>query len=572
MLPVALPVAPQPVGETIRSLKTYLAWAAGFSGLVNLLYLTPTLYMMQVYDRVVPTSGLITLLLVSLAALVALATLSWLDWLRGRILLRAGLHLEKGLARTILERIIDAPERARLQALREFDQVRAAVSGQGALALFDIPWTPIYLVVCFLLHPAIGALSLAGAVALFALAWFNERDSRAKLRGSMAANRAAYAEQETVANQSEVVRALGMRATMVDRQLEHRTTATAIQADAQLSAGRFSGAIKFTRLVLQSTALGVAALLVVHGQMSAGSIIASSVLLSRAIAPIELLVGAWPSLVQGRASWTSLSQLFAVTSEVARQRTRLPAPVGRIDLEKVSVQLEGSEKPQLSGVNLSLPAGQMIGVVGPSGSGKTTLARLLAGALRPSGGVVRIAGDDYDAWDSDRLAHHIGYLPQSPSLFAGSIRDNIARFRTEAPKGETVDEAVVAAAKAAGCHEVIQMLPKGYDTVLGPYGSGLSVGQAQRVAFARALFGKPVVLILDEPNAHLDHDGEAALVKALEGAKSGGATVIVIAHRTAVLTSADQLIVMNRGAVQTMGLREEVLARLRGAAMPAGAA
>ena len=558
----------RPLADAFRACRTHFLWAAGFSALVNLLYLTPTLYMMQVYDRVVPTGGLTTLAFLTVIAVLALAALSGLDWIRGRLLLRAGLRLDRLLSARVLARVTDREGPAPgSQVLREFDNVRSAVAGQGALALFDAPWTPIYLLCCFLLHPAIGVLTLVGGAVLVALAVANERDSRARLSGAIQAANVAYAAQEAIAGQAEVVRALGMREASIARQIDQRHEAVSRQADAQLTGGRYSGAIKFLRLTLQSLALGVAALLAVRGQLSPGAIIASSVLLSRAVAPIELLVGAWPGLVQARASWRALIDLFASTASQDVQRTALPEPRGRVTLEGVSLRYAGTEAPQLRQVSLALAPGEVLGVIGASGSGKTTLARILAGGMKPTAGVIRLDGAAYEARPGDDLARHIGYLPQTPSLFAGTIKDNIARFASTLEHDPVlVDREAVAAAQAAGAHDMILRLPLGYDTLLGPFGAGLSAGQAQRVALARAMFRDPVLLVLDEPNSNLDQEGETALLSAVKSSAARGAAVVVVAHRAGVLAQVDRLLMLTDGAVQLEGPRETVLERLRHAA------
>lgn len=563
-----------PLADAFRACRAHFLWAAGFSALVNLLYLTPTLYMMQVYDRVVPTGGLTTLAFLTVIAVLALGALSGLDWIRGRLLLRAGLRLDRLLSARVLARVTDREGPAPgVQVLREFDNVRAAVAGQGALALFDAPWTPIYLLCCFLLHPAIGVLTLVGGTVLVALAVANERDSRPRLSRAIQAANTAYAAQEAIAGQAEVVRALGMREASIARQVGQRHEAVARQADAQLTGGRYSGAIKFVRLTLQSLALGMAALLAVRGQLSPGAIIASSVLLSRAVAPIELLVGAWPGLVQARASWRSLIELFSTTASQDAVRTALPDPVGRVTLESVSMRYGGSDTVQLRQVSLSVSPGEVLGVIGASGSGKTTLARILAGGVRPTGGVIRLDGAAYEARPGDDLARHIGYLPQTPSLFAGTIKDNIARFvsTVEQDSGQ-VDRDAVAAAQAAGAHDMILRLPHGYDTALGPFGAGLSAGQAQRVALARAMFRDPVLLVLDEPNSNLDQEGETALLAAVRRAAARGAAVVVVAHRAGVLAQVDRLLMMADGSVQIEGPRESVLERLRQASVKASSA
>ena len=562
----------EPLGRAIKACRAHLVWALLFSALVNLLYLVPTLYMMQVYDRVVPTGGMLTLVLITVVAVFALSTLAALDWLRTRLLIRAGLRLDKLLAPIVLARLVDIQaQRPTAQVMREFDNVRTAISGQGALALFDAPWTPLYLACCFMLHPAIGLLTLIGGAVLFTLAILNERDSRPRLKRAIRSTNAAYVAQENIAGQTEVVRALGMRQASINRQIAERRTAVAQYADAQLNGGKYSGAIKFLRLAMQSLSLGLAAFLAVKGHISPGSIIAASVLLSRAVAPVELLVGAWPSLNQARSSWKVLVDLFAATSDVDRPRTSLPAPVGKLHAEGVTVRLPDTETPQLRQVSLTLLPGQTLGIIGPSGSGKTMLARVLAGALTPTLGVMRLDGAEYAARTSDELARFIGYLPQNPSLFAGSIKDNISRFAsaTGASPSE-IDGKAIAAARDAGAHDLIQRLPHGYDTVLGPFGSGVSAGQAQRIALARAVYANPAVLVLDEPNSNLDQEGEVALITAILAAAARGAAVVIVAHRAGVLSRVDRLATMRDGTIQIEGPREDVLARMRNLSPSAG--
>lgn len=575
MFKTLLPDRPgtEPLADAFRACRTHFVWAAVFSALVNILYLAPTLYMLQVYDRVVPTGGMTTLVLISVVAVFALATLAGLDWLRGRLLIRAGIRLERKLSSRIMARVVDLQaQKPNAQPLREFDNVRAAVSGQGALALFDAPWTPLYLICCFLLHPWLGVLTLVGAVILLTLAILNERDSRPRLRKAISATHAAHAAQEGITGQAEVVRALGMRRASIARQAGQRQAATEQHADAQFTGGKYTGAIKFLRLTLQSLSLGLGAYLAVQGEISPGAIIATSVLLSRAVAPIELLVGAWPSLVQAKASWATLVDLFADTAGTERPRTALPAPRGKLRAEQLTVRFPGAETPQLRAVSLGLDPGQTLGIIGPSGSGKTTLARVLAGALTPTAGVVRLDGADYDARDSDDLARYIGYLPQSPSLFAGSIKDNISRFGSAVgvPVAQ-IDAAAVAAAQAAGAHDMILRLPRGYDTELGPLGSGVSAGQAQRIALARALYGDPALLVLDEPNSNLDADGEAALMGAILSSAAKGAAIVIVAHRAGILARVDRLLSLRDGMVQHDGPREEVLAKVRAVPAPAPA-
>jgi ATP-binding cassette subfamily C protein len=399
---------------------------------------------------------------------------------------------------------------------------------------------------------------------------FNERTTKTRAQDAGKAMSAAYAAQEAAAMNSEVVRAMGMRGALRERQLSERRNGLALSARAQFTGGQFAAATKFMRLFLQSAALGLGAWLAVERQISAGAIIAASVLLSRAVQPIELVVGAWNGIVQARTAWAGLVDLFASTGDQDRARTLLPTPTGLLTLEGVGVRAQGRENPLLRHVAFALQPGESLGVIGPSGAGKTTLARVIAGAMEPDAGKVRLDQADYATWDPERLARHVGYLPQDSILFAGTIKENISRFEgsLENPPAD-VDAKAVKAAQAAGCHEMILKLPQGYDTPLGAGGRGLSAGQSQRVALARALYGDPCLVIFDEPNSHLDADGETALAKALAGLKARGATVVLIAHRTGVLQNVDKLLVLRDGAVEGLGPRDEIAARLQAGRQPA---
>jgi ATP-binding cassette subfamily C protein len=555
-----------PIAQALAACRRHFVFAVVFSALVNLLYLAPTLYMMQVYDRVVATGGITTLVFISAVVVFALGTLSLLDKIRTRLLVRAGLRLDRILAGEVLSRLFARPAGAQgsarvSQAMREFDVFRQALTGPAALAVFDAPWTPIYLFFTFLLHPLLGVLTLFGGVGLFLLAVANERATKSKLQKAQEAAAGAYMAQETATANGDVVRALGMRRAMVARQLTERGKATQLQAEAQFAGGGYSGMIKFLRLVLQSLALGVGAWLAVERQISAGAIIAASVLLSRALQPIEQIVGAWGGIVAARAAFATVKELLDEESPDA-ERTKLPDPKGALRVEGAVVRAP-TGAVVLKGISFAVKPGEFLGIVGPSGGGKTTLARVIAGAVRPDQGAVRIDGADYKDWNQDRLSRFIGYLPQDSALFAGTVRDNISRFEgwTGADR-EAVDEKVVAAAKVAGAHELILQLPKGYDTPLGLGGRGLSAGQMQRVALARALYGDPTLVILDEPNAFLDAEGEGALMQALAALKQRGASIVVIAHRTGVLSQADSLLVVANGAIDLHGPKDEVIAKL----------
>ena len=553
-----------------KECRRHIMSAAFFSALVNLLYLAPSLYMLQVYDRVVPTQGVLTLVYLTFIIAFALAVLAALEAVRSRLLVLAGMRLDRILSGDILGRLMaQSRPMNTAQAMREFDGLRAAISGPAALAFMDAPWTPIYVIVAFMIHPALGIMTIVAGILLFGLALLNERATKPALMKAQQANAAAYASQEGAAQNGEVVRSLGMRRSVIARHLEERGIGQSLQAEAQFKGGQFGAYTKFFRLFLQSAALGLGAYLAIKGEISAGSIIAASILLSRALQPVEQLVGGWTQVIQARGALNTLSELFDKTKPLDVDRTQLPTPMGAVELDRVVVRAQGREELVLKAVSLKISPGESLGIVGSSGAGKTTLARVIAGALAPDQGIVRMDGANYTDWDADALAEHIGYLPQDPSLMSGTVKDNISRFA--AWRGmpiEKIDQLAVDAATKAGVHDLILKLPKGYDTPLAPGGRGLSAGQAQRVALARALFGDPTLLILDEPNSALDAEGEASLLRSIQGAKARGATVLIVAHRTGILAGVDRLLVMRDGAIERLGPREEVLAKLAGKPSP----
>jgi len=543
-----------------------MVFAGVFSALLNLLYLAPTLYMLQVYDRVVPSRGKVTLLLLTLAVLAALGVLALLDLARSRILVRAGVRLEKQLAAAVLDAgfaRVTGPSRDALvnRAMRDFDVMRQSLTGPAILALFDAPWSPLYILVSFAIHPWLGALSLAGAVILYGMAAANEAWTGGRLRTASAATNNAYLSQQYSAANAEIIRALGMRQSMVRRHIAERVSASQLQLAASLTGSNINAASRFVRLGLQSMALGLAAYLAIEQKISIGAIFAASLLMGRALSPIEQLLSAWRGLGQARDAYRSLSEILRQT-ENAGPTTSLHRPSGGIQVERLSVSNVGQPGLILNDLSFGIARGEVVGVIGPSGAGKTTLARMLALADRPDAGVVRFDGADARQWSQERLAQWIGYMPQQTVLFGGTIRQNIARFSDLTTSGDEVDAAVLEAARSAGAHDLIVHLPQGYDTVLGWGGRGLAAGHAQRIALARALFGAPDLLVLDEPNAHLDTEGEATLATAILDAKRRGCTVMVIAHRTGVLATVDRLMVMRAGRIELFGPRDEVIARM----------
>jgi ATP-binding cassette subfamily C protein len=563
---------PPPLAAALRACRPHFLAVAVFSAMINILLLAPTIYMMQVYDRVVPTEGRLTLLYLTLVVAFALGTQTALESVRSRLLTLAGLRLDRLLAGGILQKLMGAmTPGSSAQGMREFDIVRQALAGPAAVAAFDIPWTPIYVLVAFMIHPALGAMTIVGGAVLVALAILNERATRTRAREAFVAQAQAYASQEAAAANAEVVRALGMRGALRERQLADRRNGLDLSAKAQFTGGGYSAATKFTRMFLQSAALGLGAWLAVDKQISAGAIIAASVLMSRALQPIEQLVGSWSIVGQARGAINNLIKLFP-NRGMEVSGTQLPAPTGALALEQVAVRAPGEGPILLRGVSLRLAPGEILGVIGPSGAGKTTLARVAAGAITPDAGTVRLDGASLTDWDGDRLGRHIGYVPQDSALIAGSIKDNISRFSTWALRDGTggdpavIDAAVVSAAQAAGVHELILRFPNGYDTMLGAGGRGLSAGQAQRVALARALYGEPSLLVLDEPNSALDADGEGALNNAILAAKARNAAILIVAHRTGILNIADRLLVLREGQVERLGPRAEVIAQMAAAA------
>jgi ATP-binding cassette subfamily C protein len=555
---------PRVLSDALADCRRHFVAAAVFSLLINILYLAPTLYMLQVYDRVVPTAGKTTLLFVTLALAMALMTLSALDMVRNRLLVRASERIDALVAPRILKQMMATDSGAAGQAMRDFDNIRTAMATPAIAAIFDLPWTPVFLLVSFMLHFWIGMLAILAMILLVTLAYLNQMATQKKMEIATSAMASAHNSQQAAATHGTTVKGLGMTGAMVERQLAHRRIALANMVNAQFAGSKLTASSRFFRLFIQSVALGVGALLAIAGEISAGAIIASSVLLSRALQPIESIIAAWSPLAGARASVIRLSRTFENLDE-QRVYTALPAPTGALQVEEVGVR--GREgRPILVGISFRADPGQILGIIGPSGSGKTTLGKVIVGAIQPTIGTVRIDGARLTDWDQDELGKYLGYMPQEPSLFEGTIKENIARFRKGAGSEETkaIDEAVVAAAKDAGVHDLILQLPQGYDTPLGLMGTGLSAGQAQRVALARALFGEPRLILLDEPNAFLDQNGETALVEAIAKARGRGATVIVIAHRRGVLAAVDRLLVIEEGKPRMMGPAKEVVARLTG--------
>lgn len=526
--------------------------------------------MLQVYDRVLVTRSELTLIFVGGILAFSLLTLAILDSLRSRLLLRVSLRLDRVLSPLILKASTSPlPQKSstgRLERIREFDAFRLFFTSPAANAVFDAPWTPLFWGACFLIHPLIGTAAIVGAGVLVAIAILNARATAAPMAKAAEIASELYAEQSAEARASEALASLGMRKTLMDRQIARRLNLSRIQSRVSLISGNYASASKFIRLFLQSLALGLGAWLAIEQKISPGALIAASILTARALGPVEQLIAGWRQIAQAHAALGSIG--LAVQESREEVRTNLPSPSGALRFENVSVRSSEADRFLLRGASFSVESGEVVGVIGPSGAGKTTVARVASGALAPDGGAVRIDGAKFQEWGLDALGRHIGYLPQDIQLIAGTIAENISRFAERHENALEIDAAIVEAAKAAGAHEMIQRLPSGYDTTIGPGGKGLSLGQGQRIAMARALYGWPALLVFDEPSAHLDAEGEAGFINAVRAAKARGAAVLIVAHRMGALAAADALIVVRDGTIETKAPRDEVIRRLNVAALP----
>jgi ATP-binding cassette subfamily C protein len=542
-----------------RECRPHVVAAAAFSLGISILYLASALYMLQVYDRVVPTGGVATLGFLTLALAIALLTLSSLDAIRLRLLVRASIRLDTFVTPRLLRRAV-AGGPANAQAIRDFDTIRSTIANGAAAALLDLPWFPIFVGVAFLFHFWIGVVAVVAAIAMLGLAWANQRVTRPAMEAASTTLASVHNWTQAAAIQGDAVRSLGMVPSIVKLGLQKRSAAVVNLAGAQFAGTRFTAAGRFLRMFVQSAALGLGALLAIAGDITSGAIIAASIVVGRALQPVDSLIAGWSSLMAARAALSRLAQSLEAEPIEEEIRTRLPDPQGRVTLNQVGVR-SADGRPILFGISLEVAPGEVLAVVGPSGSGKTTLARILVGTVEPTVGTVRIDNAELSAWNPDDLGPHIGYMPQQPSLLEGTIRDNICRFAHGADR-ETIDANAIAAAKLAGVHDLILHLPSGYETVLGPGGLGLSAGQAQRIALARALYNGPALIVLDEPNSWLDTDGEVALANAVKAMRSRGSAIVIAAHRRSVLEYCDRLLVLDSGRPRLLGETKKVLARL----------
>ena len=531
-----------------------------FSMVANVLMLSPTLYMLQVFDRVMSSRSELTLLAMSLITLFLFGVMAFAEWMRSRVLVRSGVRLDALLGTRVFNASFDAHlAPSRVSPARSFGdliQIRQFLTGQGILAFFDTPWTPIYMGVLFILHPMLGFLALFFAAVQGALAWFGHRRTVTPAEDASKASSESAAYLQSKLRNAEVLEPMGMVHNLRPHWARRHAHAQQLQGRAQALTHRITAWSKFIRYSQQSLALGAGALLVIDGQLSPGGMIAANVLMSRALAPIDMLVGTWRGFIGARSAFRRLEALLAAHPERDPALSRV-APQGALTLRDVVAVAPGRAEPILKGVSVAVPQGTVTVVLGPSGSGKSTLARCMLGIWPDVSGEVLIDGLPIAGWDRNELGPYVGYLPQDVELFEGSIAENIARF------GEVSPEKVIAAARSAGLHEMILRFPKGYDTPIGEAGHLLSGGQRQRIGLARAMYGDPVLVVLDEPNANLDDVGEAALVRAVQELKVKGCTVFLITHRPGIVAVADRVLVLRNGVVKADGPRDEVLAALR---------
>jgi ATP-binding cassette subfamily C protein len=542
---------------------------AVISGMSNILMLTGAMFMLEIYDRVLPSRSMPTLVGLLVLAVTLFTALGVLDAIRGRILVRIGGSLDEALSGRVYDTLMRLPLRGGArsdgtQPLRDLDAVRSYLSGLGPVALFDLPWIPLYLAICFAFHPLIGLTALAGAIILIALTLLTEILMRAPTRAATEAAIVRSGLAEASRRNAEAVVAMGMAGRIAARWNEANRQYMRSQQEASDLGGGLGATSKVLRMMLQSGVLAVGAYLVINQEASAGIIIAGSILSARALAPVDLAIANWKGFVAARQSWHRLNRLL-LASPAQSAPMQLQAPVHRLTVESASGAPPGVAKIVVQDVAFELEAGQGLGVIGPSGSGKSSLVRLLVGVWQPVRGNIRLDGAALDQWSQDALGRHIGYLPQDVELLAGTVAENISRFEPEADTA-----AVIAAAKIVGVHDLIVRLPSGYDTPIGEQGSALSAGQAQRVALARAFYRDPFLVVLDEPNSNLDSEGEEALTRAILSVRERKGIVVVVAHRPSAIAGVDRLLMMNMGRVQAIGPKDEVLSKVlqRPLAMP----
>ncbi len=552
--------------KALSSVKRAFYSAGFFSLFINLLMLVPAIYMLQLYDRVLGSRSEDTLYMLTLIVVILFVTMGVLEFIRSRILIRVGNkidgYLNENLFSSMFRRSVNEPGHNSPQPVHDMNSLRQFMTGNGLFAFFDAPWLPIYLAILFLFHPWFGFFALFAVIVLFSLAFANEYTTKTLLAEANTESMQSANYAASCLKNAEVVAAMGMEKNIRYKWFEKHLSFLKKQSDASDRASILTTISKNLRLMFQSLILGLGAWLAIQNEVTPGMMIAGSILLGRALAPLDLIIGSWKGFGQARSAYGRLNELFA-KYPVADDTMALPSPEGKLSAENIMVVPPGSQAPAVRGVSFGLDKGDMVAIIGPSGAGKSSLARALLGVWPLMAGKVRLDGADIHSWDKGLLGKYIGYLPQDIELFTGTISENIARF------GELDPVKVVTAAKMAGVHEMILRFPKGYDTVLVG-DAGLSAGQRQRIGLARALYGNPKLVILDEPNSNLDDQGEQALAEALNELKSQGATVVLISHRKQILKHVDKIVLMVEGQLRGFGKRDEVLKAIQDGSLSLG--
>lgn len=548
------------ITDALAKGKNSFISAALFSLASNLLYLALPIYTNQIYSRVLSSHSGSTLIVLTLGALAVFLVSSILDHYRSEVLTNFGVAFDRQLASPTFAALFDLVVRRKggshAQALRDLDTIRQSISGPTIGVLFDLPWMPIFLGLLFIIDPWIGVVTLIGSIMLLLLAVLQDRATHSALKQASNAAIKSYSFTDAALRNSEIVRALGMLPTLGNSWALYRQTSQRMTIVASNRGSFYSSAIRFVRTSIQIATIAIGAYLVIAGDIASGLLFANMMLAARALAPIERIVGSWKTLFEAGQSYNRLERVLN-DYEPPVPSTQLPVPKGRITFEGVNFSTAASTTPILMGAGFLIQPGEMVGIIGPSGAGKSTLLRLMVGIWKPTSGTVRLDGADVYSWERGNFGSHVAYQPQDTELFSGTVRNNICRFIADAK-----DEDVVRAAQAAGAHDLILRLPKGYETELGEGGSILSAGQRQRVGLARTLYGDPKVVVLDEPNANLDIEGEAALAEAIKGLKQRGATIVMVSHKPSVLSQADKLMMVRGGRIERFGPREEVMRSL----------
>lgn len=542
--------------KSLLSAKKSFIMVGLFSMFINILMLVPPLYMLQLYDRVLGSRSQDTLIMLTLIVVVLFITMGLLEVVRSRVLVRVGNKLDSMLSQRIFDSLFElerkAPGRSSSMPLNDLTQVRQFMTGNGLFAFFDAPWMPIYIIVLFIFHPAFGFFAIFAAIVLVGITIANEYSTKDKLAEANNLSRASTIYVDSNIRNAEVVNAMGMRNNISKVWADKYYGFLNAQNIASDSAGVWSNLSKSLRVMFQSLILGLGAYLAINMEVTPGMMIAASIIMGRALAPLDLIIGSWKGFSSARSSYERIEGLLNDFPK-DKEYMQLPAPKGEITLENVVVIPPSGTVPSLKGISMKIEKGDVVGIIGPSAAGKSSLARVMLGLWPLSNGVARIDKADISQWDREDLGKYVGYLPQDIELFEGTVSQNIARF------GEVEPEKVVEAASKAGVHEMILKLPEGYDTKIGPGGASLSGGQRQRIGLARALYNNPVFIVLDEPNSNLDDVGEAALVEAIKSLRAAGTTVVIITHRTNVLQATNKLALINNGVLELYGNTNDVL-------------